>query len=229
MLLPCVKISAPPFHATPMLSDSHGCLLETASTVAPPPLPAEATTDTGKGGGGGGGGGMSTNAVNTNISRNRGISGTGVTGPIGGGAGRGKANNNATNNANRKGSHSSAGGVGTAGGGGASKINVNGGDGEFAEEAVESPMDARLVAGCRFSVVVSKGPRPRPLFHCSGTFLLVNLLCSYITIISFKLGCGRGCTCDGNAMPRGVLSTVGVTSDETNDPRSFTEAGDTST
>eukprot|EP00903_Cladosiphon_okamuranus_P013687 g12746.t1 len=121
---------------------SHGCLLETASTVAPPPLPAEATTDTGKGGGGGGGGGgVSTNAVNANFSRNRGISGTGVTGPIGGGGGGGGAGRGKANNANGKNSHSSVGG-----GGGASMLNVDGGGGELAEEAVESPMDARGVA-----------------------------------------------------------------------------------
>ncbi|CAM9567896.1 unnamed protein product, partial [Hapterophycus canaliculatus] len=132
---------------------SDGCLLETAGTVAPPPLPVDATTDTGKNGGGTGGNGLSTNAVNTNASRTRGISGTGVTGPIGvgaGGGGGGGRSKVSIHTNNRKNSHSSVGTIGTAGGGGASKINLDGGGGgsggDFAEEAVETPTDSRGVA-----------------------------------------------------------------------------------
>lgn len=136
-----------PFHAflgAPMpLSNSDGCLLETASTVAPPPLPVEVTADTGRGGGGGGGG-FSTNNVNPNASRARGIN-IGAGG--GGGASftgrKGNANNNTSNNNinNRQTSQSSAGTIATIGGAGASRLNIDGGD--FAEEEVESTLDAR--------------------------------------------------------------------------------------
>ncbi|CAM9671503.1 unnamed protein product, partial [Ectocarpus sp. 4 AP-2014] len=119
---------------------SDGCLLETASTVAPAPLPSEATADTSKSGGGGG---VSTNAVNPNASRARGISGTGVTGPIGGAGGGGGGGGAGRAKANPK--NSSVGTVGTAGGGGASKVNLDGGGGDLAE-AVELPMDSRGVA-----------------------------------------------------------------------------------
>lgn len=131
------SLSRSPPQPRPPSVHSVGCLLETESTVAPPPLSQEASADTGgrSGGGGGGGTGLSTNIVNPNASRARGVGGGGGGGT--GGAGR-KGNNSG---ASRRGSQSSA-SVGTTGaaGGGASKMNIDGG-GAF--EEIESPIDAR--------------------------------------------------------------------------------------
>lgn len=79
--------------------------------------------------------GVSTNTVNPNASRARGIVGTGGCGGIGGGTSTGGRKANTGRN-----SQSSAGTIGAAAGG-ASKMNVDGPEG--VREGIESPMDAR--------------------------------------------------------------------------------------
>lgn len=90
---------------------------------------------------------MSSNTINPNASRARGISGTNVVagGGSGGGegyAGGGRKGNSTTTVKKNSQSQSSVGTiVGAAAGMGGSRLNIDGG--ELAEEELESPMDAR--------------------------------------------------------------------------------------
>lgn len=135
--VPCSCAYRPP--GSPLASlRSHGCLLETENTVAPPPLPQDATIEGSRSNGvqGWGGGAPGTTPLNPNAGKARGAGRTG-----GGGGGAGGAGSTGARKANTgKTSESSVGTIAIMGGG-ASKMHIDGP--EWVGEESESPMDAR--------------------------------------------------------------------------------------